>query len=123
MKFWKQLLIPVMVLGLAGVVEAKGTKGAGKGAAKEPAVKGKIVSIAADGTSIVVKTGKKNGGEETTVTTNANTNVEIDGVKGKAVMDLEVGEVVNVKSASGAASEIKAHKGKHGEGKKKSKPV
>ena len=121
MKFWKLLIVPVLVLGLAGMVEAKGTKGTGK-SAQEPAIKGKIVSIAADGTSIVVKSGKKQGGEETTVQTAATTNVEIDGVKGKTVTDLAVGESVSIKSSGGTASEIKAHKGKK-EGKKQPKPV
>src|ERR1700722_19905628 len=103
MKFWTKVLIPVLVLGLVGIADAKGKKGA-----KEPAVKGKIVSVAANGTSIVVKQGTKNSGSDGPRPTASSTKVTIDGTAGKAVSDLKAGEKVKVKSKGGVAKTIKA---------------
>jgi hypothetical protein len=103
MKFWMKVLVPVLVLGLVGIADAKGKKGA-----KEPAIMGKIVSVAGDGSSIVVKEGKKQGGADVTVPTAASTKVTIDGAAGKAVSDLKAGEKVSVKSKAGTAKSIKA---------------
>ena len=103
MRFWTKVLVPVLVLGLVGIADAKGKKGA-----KEPAIKGKIVSVAKDGSSIVVKEGKKQGGTNVTVPTGASTKVTIDGTAGKTVSDLVKGEKVKVKSKGGTAKLIKA---------------
>jgi len=114
MKFWTKVLIPVMVLGLVGIADAKGKK-----AGKEPAIKGKIVSVALDGSSIVVKKGKKQGGGSVTVPTASSTKVTIDGTAGKAVTDLKAGEKVKAKSKGGTVKSIKAKSGKSKSGKTK----
>ncbi len=112
MSMWTKILVPVLMLGLVGVAEAKGNKGGQK---KDKPLVGAVVSVADDGNSVVVKAGKKATATETTVQTSISTAVEIDGVKGKAVKDLSVGDKVKVTPSTGLAVEIKAThaKGKH----------
>jgi hypothetical protein len=126
MKFWTMLLVPALVLAMVGVAEAKGKHASSttghKHATKAPHISGKIVSVATDGTSIVIKEGKKKGGQEVTVTTDASTKVTIDKVKGKAVTDLTPGMHVKVTPTTGTATKIKAHtKHKHTHGHHKPK--
>jgi hypothetical protein len=120
MKFWTKLLVPVLVLSLVGVAEAKAAKGEKK--AKHEGVAGKLVSVS-DGTLTISHGGKKAGAKEVTVKTDASTKVTIDGVSGKAVSDLKPGEKVVVSPATGTATEIKATspKAKAGKTAKKNK--
>ena len=122
---WTKWLVPVLVVAMVGVADAKGAKGAGKHK-KGGGLKGKITAVAADGSSITVHTGKKKNGagqDVTIATTKPNLKIEIDGQKGKSVRDLAVGEKVVVNPLSGPATDIKAKagtaKGKAGKGKKK----
>jgi hypothetical protein len=115
MKFWMLLAVPVLVLGIVGIVDAAGRNAA---ANKLDSLHGKVLSVAADGSSIVIKEGKKQGGQELTVQTNAGTAVTIDRVSGKHVSDLVPGDRVKVYPATGVATKILAriphHHGKHG---------
>ncbi len=77
-------------------------------------LKGKIVSVAADGSSITIQHSKKSG-SPMTVQVAPNTLVTIDGVGGKKVTDLEPGEMVVVSPTSGVATSIIA---KHSHQKK-----
>ena len=111
MKIWMALLAGVLMLAVTGIAEAKGhhkNAGAKAAATHSSHVSGKLVSVAPDGTSIVIKQGKKHGGAELTVQTDANTKVKIDKVAGKKVSDLIPGMHVKVTPATGVAQKIKA---------------
>ena len=113
----------VAVLAFAGVAQAaKGAK-AGKG------LRGKIVSVAADGSSMVVKPAHKKNAKNAaagaaaatdpvTVTFAAGCTVTINGTPG-TIAQLAAGDSVSVSPATGAATEIKAKIGGKGKGKKK----
>jgi NADPH:quinone reductase-like Zn-dependent oxidoreductase len=83
-------------------------------------LKGKIVSISGNGT-ITIQVHQKGGGggqAPMTIHTDANTTVEINGVSGKHVNDLQAGDrVVIAGDATTAASDIQAKR--HGHGKRK----
>ena len=99
MKSWMVTIVALLVMSLVGVVEAK------KPTEGKP-VKGQIVSVAADGTSVVVKTaGKKS--TEITVSTDAKTQVTIDGTDAK-LSDLKKDEYVVITPALGTAEKITA---------------
>lgn len=120
MKRWTMLLVPVLVMGLVGLAQAKGAGKKDHGGA----VKGKIVSIAADGSSITISHGHKAKAVEVKVPVNGSTKVEIDGVS-KSLNDLHTGSkvVVTRSGVDAPATDIRVdtqHKGKHA-GKKKAK--
>lgn len=69
-------------------------------------LKGKIVSVATDGSSITIQSSKKSGGGQQTVQIAPNTLVTIDGVGGKKVTDLQAGEKVVINPPSGVATSI-----------------
>lgn len=108
MKLWTVVLAVVVAISMAGLAEAKGNK-AGKGG-KAEIVKGKIVSVATGGSSMVIKAKKSQG--QTTLATNAKTKV-----KGAAtsVADLKAGEKVKARVKNGVAKsiEVKAAGGKN----------
>ena len=110
MKLWTVVLAVVVAISMAGLAEAKGGKGG-----KAEVVKGKIVSVAAGGSSIVIKAKKSQG--QTTVATNAKTKV-----KGAAtsVADLKAGERVKAKVKNGVAKSIKVKAAKAKNAGKKS---
>lgn len=113
MRIWVTLLVAVLVLGLTSTVEAKGHK---SHAAKGSHLSGKVVSVSADGKSVVIKQSKKHGGQEVTVQTDTSTTVKIDSVAGKQVTDLTPGMHVRVSPATGTAQKIKVctkHHHKH----------
>jgi hypothetical protein len=115
MAFWAKLFIPVIILGLVGVADAKGKKGKG-------GLTGKIVSVS--GNKIVIQSkGKKSAGTQPiTIQTDMTTTVEIDGVPGKKVSELHAGErVIITGDPSAVVSDIKATSGKSKGKKKKSK--
>jgi len=119
MKVWMMMLVGVLMLGLVGVAEAKGHKNHSGATQKQTHVCGKIVSVATDGSSIVIQTGKKSGGQQVTVQTEPATIVTIDKVTGKKVTDLTAGLHVKVTPATGVAQTIKAHTHKkHNKNKK-----
>ena len=95
MSWLKKLMIPVLILGMVGIADAKG---------KKSGLKGKITII--NGKDITISKGKKNGGQTTLIHTTATTSITIDGVGGKAVTDLQVGEKVVVTPAGGTATQI-----------------
>jgi hypothetical protein len=97
MKWWTKLMIPMLVVGLVGIADAKGKNGG---------LRGKIVSI--EGNAITISKGKKNGGQNTIIHTTATTSITIDGASGKAVTDLQVGERVTVTPYAGTATQIVA---------------
>lgn len=101
MRWLNKLLIPILVLGMVGIADAKGKKGGN-------ALVGKIVSVGAD--SITISTGKKKAGDQKNVTvqTTASTTITIDGVGGKSLKDLQAGEHVRITPSTGNATEIQA---------------
>jgi hypothetical protein len=113
MRWWTKLLIPVLMLGLVGIADAKGTK---KTHVKH--MKGKIVSIS--GTDVVVAPHhkKKSAGKTATIHTSAQTKITIHGVSGKAVADLKAGEKVSITHSHHNASKITVAKKKHHHKKK-----
>ena len=122
MQLWGKILAVVLVLSFAGVSEAKAAK---TGKKDSKAVRGTITAIAADGSSVTVDVAKKKKAGAAPMpkvfTTSAGTRVTIDGVPGKKVVDLSVGQKVKVTaSRNGAASAI-ATDGAAGKGKKKKK--
>ena len=70
-------------------------------------MKGQIVSVAADGASMVVTTGGKKNATQTTVQIAPTCKVTLDGAD-KQVGDLKAGEYVLVKSSAGSATTITA---------------
>jgi hypothetical protein len=111
MKLWTKLLVPVLMLGLVGIADAKGKHSKG--------ITGKIVSI--DGTTVTIQPKGKKGAvaDPIKVTTDASTTVEIDSAPNMKVTDLQTGEkVVVTGGTSGPATDIKATTKKH---KKKNK--
>jgi hypothetical protein len=124
MKSWALVLVMVMAVGLVGVVDSLGASAKAAKTAKVnkgDGVYGKVVSVAADASSLVVKQGKK----EVTVKVDAGTQV-----KGAAttVAGIKPGENVKVTLAGGVAKEIlvkaaKAKGAKTGKASKASKVV
>lgn len=107
------LLVAVLSLSLAAVVDAKGGK------KNTGDLKGKIVGVSAGKVIIQTKGSKTTGGStQVTVKVDANTTVEIDGVSGKKVTDLQAGERVVIQGGvDGPATDIQATS--HGKGHKK----
>jgi hypothetical protein len=108
MKFWTAVLAILFAVSLVGVAEAKGggakANKAGKTGTKAKAdvLKGKVVSVAADGQSLVVK--QKKTKAQVTVAVGPKTKV-----KGAAtsVSQITAGERVKVRPATGTAKVIK----------------
>ena len=100
MKMWMNAIVVMIVCGLVGVAQAK------KPANGSKPIKGQIVSVAADGTSVVVMTSGKKA-NEVTVTTDKDTKVTIDGAEAK-LADLKKDEWVVITPGIGLATEIKA---------------
>ena len=101
MKIWMSVLAAVVVFGLAGVSQAAKAKGEGKG------LKGQVVSVAADGTSVVITTGGKKNATELTIPVDKETTVTVDGAASK-VSDLKKDMYVMVSPATGTAKTITA---------------
>jgi len=103
MKVWMSAIVAMLVCGLVSVAQAKkpadGTK-------PDKPVKGKIVSVAADGTNVVVMTSGKKA-NEVTVTTDDKTKVTIDGADAK-LSDLKKDQWVEISPGIGLATSIKA---------------
>lgn len=98
-------LVPVLILGMVAVADAK------KNNQNNGGIKGKIVSVSKN--YIIIQTGKKNGGQQTTIHTSPNTTVEINKQGNHAVSDLQAGEhVVVQEDQNGVATDIQAT-GKH----------
>jgi hypothetical protein len=106
--------IAVLALSLALCLVAS-TAFAKAGGKANKAVKGKILSVSGDGSSIVVETkghktkaGKEAAAEQVTVAINDATTIEINDVGGKHASDLRPTMKVKVSMTSGAATDIKA---------------
>lgn len=98
-----KMLVAMLVVGLAGFAQAKGHK-------SHSGIKGKIVGVSLHSITI---TEKGNEGQ-VTIKVDANTTVEVDGVSGKKVTDLQAGERVIIQGGTdGPATDISArsHKG------------
>ena len=110
--FASKLFASVLALAVAGPVlaadkpaEKPGDKKPAAGAAAEKpkakGLKGAVVKV--DGTNLVIKAGKE--GKETTVSTNNETKVTIEGKDAK-LADLKADQVVTVSPAEGTAHTI-----------------
>lgn len=102
MRNWIAAIAVIFALSLtAGVAQAKGGK-------KARPISGSIVSVAADGGSLVLQTkGKKGaGGEQKTIAIAPTTSIEINNVGGKKASDLHGGMKVKITLANGSASQI-----------------
>jgi hypothetical protein len=98
MKLWITLLAAALTLSFVGTAHAaKGAKG----------LKGQIVSVAADGKSIVVSAGKKSDAKQSTIELDDAVTVTVDGAPAK-VADLKAGLYVMVSPAEGKATSITA---------------
>ena len=108
------LLVPVLVLSLAVAADAKGKK-------SQSGLKGKIVGVSTN-SIIIQEKGDKTAGtaaQQVTIKVDANTTVEIDGVAGKKVTDLQAGEHVIIQGGTdGPATDIQAKSHHGGKGKK-----
>lgn len=102
MKMFLALMAAVLSLSLVTSVQAKEKK-AGKG------LKGQVVSVADDGKSIVISTGKKADAKQQTVELDAQVSVTVDGAPAAdGVKALKSGMYVMVSPAEGKATSITA---------------
>ncbi len=104
MKILMSVIVTMLVCGLVGVAQAKKPAG-GKTKGDKP-VRGQVVSVAADGTNVVVVTSGKKA-TEITVSTNEKTKVTIDGADAK-LTDLKKDLWVQIAPGIGTATTIKA---------------
>ena len=107
MKTWATIAAALLALGLAGVAEARGHARRGQRAQQRDVLRGKILSIAADGKSFVVA----HKGATTTVTVGDQTRVLLKTAKHEkgqpgTLAALHAGERVRVKPATGTAEKI-----------------
>lgn len=107
MKTWASILVAALVLGLAGLAEARGHAGKRAHAGKHNGLSGTIQSVAADGKSVVVA----HKGTTATVALADTTKVAIKHAKREkpqaaTLAALHAGERVNVRPAAGTASKI-----------------
>jgi RNase P/RNase MRP subunit p29 len=103
MKTVTKVLSVMLILGLAGVAEAKKQK-------DNSGIKGRIVSVSTH--SITIKE-KGNGTQQVTIKIDANTTIEVDGVSSQA-NKLQAGQRVKIQGGTdGPATDIQAtsHKG------------
>lgn len=104
MKTAAKVLTVMLILGLAGVAEAKKQK-------DNSGIKGKIVSVSP--TSITIKE-KGDGSQQVTIKIDANTTIEVDGASAQA-NKLQAGQRVKIQGGidGAAATDIQAtsHKG------------
>jgi hypothetical protein len=103
MKLTFKILVAMLILGLAGVAQAKGQK-------NQSGIKGKIVGVSLNSITIT----EKGIAGQVTIKVDANTTIEVDGVSGKKVTDLQAGERVIIQGGTdGPATDIsaKSHKG------------
>lgn len=102
MKTAAKVLTVMLILGLAGVAEAKKQK-------DNSGIKGKIVSVSP--TSITIK---EKGAQQVTIKIDANTTIEVDGASAQA-NKLQAGQHVKIQGGTdgAAATDIQAtsHKG------------
>lgn len=107
MKLFTKALIFALVLGLAGVAEAKKHK-------ENSGLKGKIVSVSPSSITIQQKGSNGSGAQQLTIKIDANTTIEVNGVSSKANA-LQAGQHVQVQGGTdGPASDIQATSGKGG---------
>jgi len=111
---WARALVLVSFLGFAGIVHA-----APKTARADKPLKGIVVSVASDNTSVVVNIGKKKNTKEVTIAVDDNTTYTLDGNAAK-ITDLKAGQRVRVSPPTGTAKTITAKtpkkKGRHAGG-------
>lgn len=108
MKLFTKALIFALVLGLAGVAEAKKQK-------DNSGIKGKIVSVSPTAITIQQKGSNGTSPQQLTIKIDANTTIEVNGVSSK-VNALQAGQHVRVQGGTdGPATDIQAtsHKGGH----------
>ena len=103
MKVFMSAIVALLICGLVGVVQAKAPA---DGKKKEKPVRGQIISVAADGTSVVIMTAGKTA-SEMTITTDAKTKVTVDGTEAK-LADLKKDLYVLVTPGTGVATTITA---------------
>ncbi len=99
---WTIAVVLGAFLGGAGIIRAAATT-----EPSDKALKGTIVSIASDNTSIVVNTGTKKSPSNTTVTVDAKTTYTLDGNTVK-ITDLKAGLQVSITPATGTAKTVTA---------------
>jgi RNase P/RNase MRP subunit p29 len=104
MKRLPQVLIAVLIVGLASVAQAKKQK-------DDSGIKGRIVSVSPKAITI-----KERDGQQATIKIDQSTTIEVDGVT-TTFSGLQAGQHVRVQGGTdgAAASDIQAtsHKGKH----------
>ena len=105
MKWMTHALIAVLVLGMAGVAQAK------KHNKDNSGIKGRIVSVSPKAITV-----KEKGGETVTVAIDKNTTIEVNGTSA-TVSALQAGEHVRIEGGTdGAAAtniQVTGHKGGH----------
>ena len=107
MKLFTKALVFAMVLGLAGVAEAKKPK-------DDSGIKGKIVSVSPTAITIQQKGTNGSNPQQLTIKIDGNTTIEVNGVSSK-VTALQAGQHVHVQGGTdGPATDIQATSGKGG---------
>lgn len=107
MKLFTKSLIFLLVLGLAGVAEAKKQK-------DNSGLKGKIVSVSPSSITIQQKVNSGSGVQQLTIKIDGNTTIEVNGVSSK-VNALQAGQHVHIQGGTdGPATDIQATSGKGG---------
>jgi len=89
MKTFAKVLVAVLILGLAGIAEAKKQK-------DNSGIKGKIISVSL--TSITIKE-KGSGNQQVTITIDNNTTIEVNGVSSKPNA-LQAGQRVRIQGGT-----------------------
>jgi hypothetical protein len=101
MKLWTAVLAIAAALSMAAVAEARGGAAKAGKPGKGPTLRGTVVSVAADGTSVVIE--KQKTHEQVTVPVGPETRVKGAAAK---VADLKAGERVAVRPDTGTAKVI-----------------
>jgi hypothetical protein len=102
MKLWISLLAVALTLSFVGTVQA---------AKKDKGLKGQIVSVGADGKSIVISAGKKSDAKQQTIEVDEHATVTLDGAPSD-VAHLKAGLYVMVSPSEGKATSITASSSK-----------
>jgi len=104
-----KLIVPILIVGLAALAQAKEPK-------IKSGLRGKIIGMSGNG-ALIIQTarGTSSSINQMTIHTDANTTVEINGVAGKRVLDLQAGERVIIQGdPTGIVSDIQAKSKHHG---------
>ncbi len=103
MRIWKKLVVPMAMLSIAGVADAR----VARALRVDKVITGQIQSInGADITIVPARASKEGTGVKETIHTTIKTTITVDGVAGKSVTDLSAGQKVKIVEAGGSATTV-----------------